>query len=208
MIYFYKLLSLILYPLLILLVVLRKVFNKEDKFRYLEKIFFNSFSVDRDKKKKLIWIHAASIGEVQSIFPLIEKFNNEKKNLEFLITTVTLSSGKLVEKYFDKYSNVKHRYFPLDVIFLVNKFLDSWDPNLIIFIDSEIWPNFLLQSKKRGKALLLVNARITLKTFKKWMLIKRASKKYLNLLIIALLQVLSRRTTKKLGAKKLIIMAI
>ena len=203
MIYFYKLLSLILYPLLILLIVLRKVFNKEDKFRYLEKIFFSSFSVDRDKKKKLIWIHAASIGEVQSIFPLIEKFNNEKKNLEFLITTVTLSSGKLVEKYFDKYSNVKHRYFPLDVIFLVNKFLDSWDPNLIIFIDSEIWPNFLLQSKKRGKALLLVNARITLKTFKKWMLIKRTSKKIFESFDHCFASSSeSEKLLKKLGAKK------
>ena len=74
-------------------------------------------------KKKLLWFHAASLGEVQSIFPIIHYFNKENSNFEFLITTITLSSGKLVEKEFDRIKNVHHRYLPIDVQFLVKKFI-------------------------------------------------------------------------------------
>lgn len=98
MIFFYRLLTNILYPVLIIFIYLRKIFNKEDKNRYKEKIFPSSFDVKKDDKKKLIWFHAASIGEVQSIFPLVEKINEEKKDLNFLITTVTLSAGNIVKK--------------------------------------------------------------------------------------------------------------
>ena len=79
MIYIYRLITNLLYPFFIILIYLRKLFNKEDHNRYKEKIFTSEFLPDRDKKKQLIWFHAASIGEVQSIFPLIKKLNNEKK---------------------------------------------------------------------------------------------------------------------------------
>ncbi len=98
MIYIYRLITILFYPILIILIYLRKLSKKEDHIRYKEKIFTSKFFPNRDKKKQLIWFHAASIGEVQSIFPLVKKLNNEKKNLEFLITTVTLSGGKIVQK--------------------------------------------------------------------------------------------------------------
>ena len=98
MIYFYRFLTYFFYPVFVLIIYLRKFFRKEDKIRFKEKIFKNSITGRRDLKKKLIWFHAASIGEVQSIFPVMEAMTNKKKNLEFLITTVTLSSGNLVKK--------------------------------------------------------------------------------------------------------------
>ena len=98
-----------LFPLIILIIYLRTFFNKEDKFRFKEKIFINSFNISKNYKKKLIWFHAASIGEVNSIIPLINKLN-EKKEYEFLITTVTLSSAKLIKKLFNE-KNIIHRFF-------------------------------------------------------------------------------------------------
>ena len=180
MIYIYRLITNLLYPFFIILIYLRKLFNKEDHNRYKEKIFTSEFLPDRDKKKQLIWFHAASIGEVQSIFPLIKKLNNEKKNLEFLITTVTLSSGNIVKKKYVNYKNVKHRYFPLDVNFLVKSFLNKWKPNLVIFIDSEIWPNLIFEIKKRKIPIALINGRITKKTFDKWMLVSKFAKQIFN----------------------------
>ena len=164
----------------IIIIYLRKIFNKEDKIRYREKIFSKFFKPNKNNKKKLIWFHAASIGEVQSIFPLIERLNFEKSNLEFLITTVTLSSGNLVEKRIEKYSNITHRYFPVDVEFLIKRFLYVWKPSLIIFIDSEIWPNLIYEIKKNKIPSMIVNGRITKKTFNRWMLISKFAKEIFN----------------------------
>ena len=159
----------VLFPFIILIIYIRTYFNKEDKVRFKEKIFSTSFNIKRNYKKKLIWFHAASIGEINSIIPLIKKLN-EKKNYEFLITTVTLSSSKLIKKLINK-ENIMHRFFPIDKPNLIHHFLKHWCPNLIVFVDSEIWPNFLLEIKKREIPLVLLNGRITKKTFSKWKLI-------------------------------------
>ena len=180
MIFIYRSITILLYPILIILIYIRKIFNKEDNKRYKEKIFSSNFFPNRNDKKKLIWFHAASIGEAESIFPLIKKLNNENNNLEFLITTVTLSSGNIVEKKIFEYENINHRYFPLDVNFLVKSFLNKWKPNLVIFIDSEIWPNLIFEIKKRKTPIALINGRITKKTFNKWMLISKFAKKVFN----------------------------
>ncbi len=177
MILCYRFITIVFYPIIICLIFFRKYFNKEDKKRYKEKIFSNYFSPVKRKKRKLIWFHAASIGEVQSIFPLIKKLNKKVNNYEFLITTVTLSSGNLVCKEFKNNKNIYHRYFPVDVNFLVKKFLDDWCPNLVLFVDSEIWPNVILEIKKRKIKLAMINARITKKSFKKWILFPNAAKK-------------------------------
>ena len=96
MIFIYRLLTILFYPIFIILIYFRKLLNKEDYYRYKEKIFPSNFSPDKNNNKQLIWFHAASIGEVQSIFPLIRKLDDDKKNLEFLITTVTLSGGNIL----------------------------------------------------------------------------------------------------------------
>ena len=158
MLFIYRLLTFILFPIFIILMFLRSFFKKEDRKRFKEKIFTSSFSCDRDFNKKLYWFHAASIGELNSIIPLIKKLNN--KNIEFLITTVTLSSSLIVKKKLYKYKNIKHRFFPLDAKHLVKSFLKSWNPNLICFIDSEIWPNFISEINKRKIPLALINGRI------------------------------------------------
>ena len=103
MIFIYKLISNLLYPVIIFLIFFRKIINKEDKIRYKEKIFSKNFNIKRKSGSKLIWFHAASIGELKSIFPIIEELNKSSLNLEFLITTLSLSSGKLAGNKFQDY---------------------------------------------------------------------------------------------------------
>ena len=165
----------LLYPLLVLVIISRKFINKEDKLRYREKIFSTSFNVNRKKNSFLIWFHASSIGELKSILPIIRKLN--KKNIEFLITTVTLSSSRIALDEFKKYKNIHHRFYPLDVRFLVRKFLNSWKPNAIFLVDSEIWPNLIFEARYQNIPIALLNARITNKTFRKWKIFPKTAKK-------------------------------
>ena len=173
----YRYLTYFLFPLLVIIIYFRSIFNKEDKIRFKEKIFSSHFNVNKDKEKKLLWFHAASIGECLSIIPLINELSKKNKNLNFLITTVTLSSSKLLEKKINQHKNIVHRFFPLDLERLSENFLNGWKPDLVCFVDSEIWPNFLFKIKERNIPLLLLNARLTKKSFNKWKIIFNFAKK-------------------------------
>ena len=164
----YRILIFFFHPFLLILIYLRLILNKEDKIRFKEKIFSSAFNANKDNSKKLIWFHAASIGEALSILPLIEEINSLNKNINFLITTVTLSSASLLKKKIDGHNYITHRFFPLDIKYLSEKFLNVWKPDLVCFVDSEIWPNFLFKIKEKKIPLALINGRITKKTFKKW----------------------------------------
>ena len=128
----------------------------------------------------MIWFHAASIGELKSIIPILFEINKKQKNIEFLITTVTLSSANLAAEQLKEFKNVYHRFFPVDSEFLIKRFLKLWKPSIIFLVDSEIWPNVILVAKKYKISLSLLNARITTKTFKRWMIIKSFAKKIFN----------------------------
>jgi 3-deoxy-D-manno-octulosonic-acid transferase len=200
----YRFLTVFLYPFFIVIIYLRLLLKKEHAQRYKEKIYSSFFFLRKNSGKKLIWIHAASIGESQSIFPLIKRLNEQNKNLEFLITTVTLSAANLIKKKFNSYPNVFHKFFPLDIKFLVKKFLDNLNPNLIIFVDSEIWPNFIYEIKERKINLAIINGRITKKTFKRWMLISNFAKKIFNTFDLCLASSkASEEHLKQLNAKNL-----
>ena len=176
----YRYLTTLLFPIFLVLIFFRLVFKKEDSLRYKEKIFSSSFNIDRDPSKKLIWFHVASIGELLSILPLIDELNKSSKNINILITSVTLSSSKLFEEKLNQYTNVIHRFFPLDTEHLSRYFLNSWKPDLVCFVDSEIWPNYLFKIKEKKIPLILINARITKKTFDRWKIFSSFAKKIFN----------------------------
>jgi 3-deoxy-D-manno-octulosonic-acid transferase len=180
MLFVYRFLTFILFPLLIFLIYFRSIFNKENKLRFKEKIFSSSFKSNRNNEKRLFWFHAASIGELLSILPLIEEINNSNKNIDFLITTVTLSSSKLLKKRLYQYNNITHRFFPLDTESLSRNFLNVWKPDLVCFVDSEIWPNFLFKIKEKKIPLVLLNGRITKKTFNRWRVFPNFAKEVFN----------------------------
>ena len=212
MLIIYRFITFFFFFLFIITIFLRKILNKEDKSRYKEKIFSKYFFPRKQKKKKLIWFHAASIGEVQSIFPIISKLKKNNKNFEFLITTVTLSAGRLVHKKYINTFDVNHRYFPIDVRFLVKIFLDEWRPFLILFVDSEIWPNLISEIKARNISSVLINGRITKKSFKRWIIVSSLAKEIFNTFDLCLssskesmkyLRQLSVRNLKYIGNIKL-----
>ena len=146
-------LAVIFSPLIILIRLIKK---KEDPIRYKEKFTF--FSKKR-KKGNLVWFHGASVGELISVIPLIEKLEKNKNIKQILVTTSTLSSSKIFNRF--KLIKTVHQFFPVDTNYLSKKFLKYWKPNLAIFIDSEIWPNMLTNLKKKSINHILLNARIT-----------------------------------------------
>ena len=165
-------LVLVFSPFIILFRLFKK---KEDLFRFKEKFCFFS---KKKIKKKLIWFHGASVGELMSIIPLVQKFEKINTIDQILITTSTVSSAKVFEKF--KFKKTIHQFFPIDTNFISNSFLDYWKPSLAIFVDSEIWPNMLLNIKKKSIPAILLNARITNKSFKRWKLFGKFSFEIFN----------------------------
>ena len=174
MYFWYKFLTYLFYPFSKVYLFCRKLNKKEHPIRYKEKL--SDINIDRDNGF-LVWFHVASVGEGLSILPLVENFKNDKKVDKILITTITLSSAEVLQKRLIENEKVIHQFLPLDIPIFVKKFLNHWSPNLAIFVDSEIWPNIIFAIKERSIPLLLINARITKKTFKKWQLFKNFSKK-------------------------------
>ncbi|MDC0858911.1 glycosyltransferase N-terminal domain-containing protein [Pelagibacteraceae bacterium] len=176
MIKFYRIITSLLYPFFILLIILRKFLNKEDRLRYKEKIFSSKFNVLKKKNIPLIWFHAASIGEFKSILPIIENLISGVKSFEFLVTTTTLTSANLAKEELKKFNNVQHRFLPIDIKFLMQNFMNMWKPSAIFLVDSEIWPNLIMTAKEKKIPIMLLNARITSKSFKRWNLISKHAK--------------------------------
>ena len=182
-----------------ILIIFRIYKGKEDKIRFREK-----FSIPSKKrsKGKLIWFHGASVGEILSIIPLIENYEKDKLINQILVTSSTLSSSKVLKKF--KFKKTVHQFYPIDHFFFTKRFLEYWKPNLAIFIDSEIWPNMFKKLEEKKISLILLNARITKKTFLRWSSLKNVSQKVFNKISIAYPQNLETKYfLKKLKVKKI-----
>ena len=158
---------LIFSPLIIGFRILKK---KEDKIRFKEKFCFPS------KKRvygNLIWFHGSSVGELLSIFSLVNELEKNKSINQILITSSTLSSAEIFKKF--KFKKTIHQFFPIDSLLLSYIFLRYWRPTIAIFVESEIWPSIFGVLHKKNIPLLLLNARVTKKTFNKWNYIKTFS---------------------------------
>ena len=181
------------------IILIRLLKNKEDKKRFKEK--FCSFSKKRGSGK-LIWFHGSSVGEILSVIPLIEKLEKKKSINKILITSSTLSSSKVLSNF--KLRKTIHQFFPIDSNTLTKKFLNYWNPSVAIFIESEIWPNMLMNIKKQSLPLILLNARITKKSYNKWNMIPSTSKMLFSSFNICFSQ--NQETIKylkSLGSKKI-----
>lgn len=130
-----------------------------------------SYSKERPAGK-LVWVHAASVGESKSILPVIN-YIRQHKEVNFLITTSTISGEAIVKNAIANLDEgiakgIIHQFLVLDTPINAVRFFDYWHPNLGIFIDSEIWPNILYEAKKR-LPMILLNGRISPSSFKKWL---------------------------------------
>ena len=182
-----------------ILIIFRIYKNKEHKIRYKEK-----FSVPSKKRTEgnLIWFHGASVGEILSIIPLIENYEKNKSIGQILITSSTLSSSKVLKKF--KFKKTIHQFYPIDHFFFTAKFLNYWKPSVAIFIESEIWPCMFKKLKVRKIPLILLNARLTKKTFIRWIKIKNFSQEIFNKITIAYPQnIETKKFLKRLKTKRI-----
>ena len=199
MFFLYQIILSILLLISPVVILYRILISKESKERFLEK--YSIFS-KRKKKGKLIWFHGASVGEILSVIPLIEKYEKDKSIRQILVTSSTLSSSKVLERF--KFKKTIHQFYIFDLLFLTSRFLDYWKPNIAIFIDSEIWPAMFKTLNKKNIPLLLLNARLTKKSFNKWYKYKFFSKSIFRLITKAYPQNLeTNKFLKKLGVKKI-----
>jgi 3-deoxy-D-manno-octulosonic-acid transferase len=119
---------------------------------------------------RLLWLHAASVGETLSILPVIEALAARDPALRLLVTTGTVTSAELLAKRLPPAlaPRVAHRFAPLDVPAWAARFLEGWRPDAAAFVESELWPNLLGEAAARGIPLALVNARISPRSFARW----------------------------------------
>ncbi len=119
---------------------------------------------------RLAWLHAASVGEALSILPLVDRLRRDHPDTALLVTTGTLTSGRLLEVRLPR--GVIHQYVPLDRRAWVRRFLDHWRPDAAIWVESELWPNLIAGTAARGVPMALVNGRMSESSFKRWRLMK------------------------------------
>ncbi|MDA8726445.1 3-deoxy-D-manno-octulosonic acid transferase [Candidatus Pelagibacter bacterium] len=182
MYFFYNLLTNIVIIISPLIILFRVIKGKEDIKRVGEKFCIYS----QKKNKKNIWIHAASVGELMSVVPIIKKLEKNKKIKNILLSTSTTSSEKIFKKL--RLKKTSHVYFPLDNNYIVKKFIRYWQPELAIFIDSEIWPNMFGNLKSNNIPIIVMNARITERSFNRWKIFSKFANQVFENISLALPQ--------------------
>ena len=197
MYFVYNLLTNIILLLSPIILFLRILKGKEDTKRFKEKFCLYN------KKKSLntIWLHAASVGELMSIIPVIKKIEKLKSIKQIIVTTSTISSAKVFTNF--KFKKTIHKFFPLDTYFFSNRFIKIWKPQIAIFVDSEIWPNMFKNLNKKEIPIILINARITKKSFNRWIMVRSFAEEVFSKISLALPQNLeTKRYLKMLGVRK------
>jgi 3-deoxy-D-manno-octulosonic-acid transferase len=150
---------------------------------------------------RLIWLHAASVGESLSLLPIIERLPARLPAVEILVTTGTVTSARLLAERLAS-PRTRHQYLPLDHPAAIRRFLDHWRPDLALWVESELWPNLLLDTHRRGIPMALLNARISAGSFRGWQRTPRLIRALLGCfdLVLAQDEVQADRLTQ-LGAR-------
>ena len=180
MYFFYAILTnlaLLLSPFIFIYRILK---GKEDPKRFQEKICIYS----KKKTKNKVWIHAASIGELMSVIPVIKELEKNKKIKSIIITTTTISSAKIFTKL--RFKKTFHVYFPLDNNLLTKRFINYWQPETAIFVDSEIWPNMYKNLEINKIPIIILNARIVKKTLDRWQIFPSFAQEVFGKITLAL----------------------
>ena len=198
MYFFYNLIANLVFIISPSIFIYRILKGKEDPKRFQEKLCIYS-------KKKIgnkVWIHAASIGELMSVIPIINKFEKDNKIKSIVITTTTLSSARIFSKL--KFRKTFHVYFPLDTNFLTKKFINFWKPELAIFVDSEIWPNMYKNLEINKIPIIILNARMVKKTLNRWKIFPNFAKEVFSKITLAMPQNLeTSKYLKQLNVKNI-----
>jgi len=157
----YQLFAVAMTPLTPLLLARRQRRGKEHSLRLSER---RGVSVMARPPGPLVWLHGASLGELISVLPLIERIRAREVNV--LVTSGTVTSGGLAEQRLPR--GVIHQFMPLDVPLFVRRFLAHWQPDLALFVESDLWPNIMIETSQRGVPMILVNGRLSENSFRRW----------------------------------------
>ncbi|HVM81867.1 MAG TPA: 3-deoxy-D-manno-octulosonic acid transferase [Stellaceae bacterium] len=197
----YRGLTTLLGPVVDLYLSRRVARGKEDPLRIGERM-------GRTKRPRrpgpLIWIHAASIGEAVSTLALIDRIAAERPSLNMLVTTGTVTSAHLLETRLPT-GFAWHQYVPIDRLAYVRRFLDHWRPDLALWVESELWPNLITESHRRGIPLILLNARMSQGSFRRWQRLPALARPILGAFDLCLAQdELQAQKFEALGASRVL----
>jgi 3-deoxy-D-manno-octulosonic-acid transferase len=161
--FLYRCVDLIGAPLIAYYLARRKAHGKEDLERFSER--FGHAALPRPAGP-LIWLHAASVGESLSLVPLVRRLKVDHSSTTLLLTTGTITSAALMAERLP--AGIIHQYIPIDRMVCVQRFLSHWKPNLVLWSESEFWPNFIIETARLSIPIVLINGRISPKSFARW----------------------------------------
>ncbi len=159
----YRCASLLATPVVDVWLAHRRRRGKEDRVRYGERL--GKPTLPRPEGR-LVWMHAVSVGESLSLLPLVERLRETLPDVGVLITSGTVTSERLLRERIP--DGVCHQFAPVDRPGAVRRFARHWRPDLAVWVESELWPNLILETAMRGVPMLLVNARMSERSAARW----------------------------------------
>ena len=201
MLHFYKIISTLSGEHLLHLLEKRKEKGKEDSVRLEERV---GIPTRPRPDGRLIWFHGASVGETQSALILIREIQSKYPDAHIMVTSGTRTSANLLAQKLT--GTAFHQYIPLDHPDWVEQFLSHWRPDLVLWMESELWPNFLTSIGARNIPAALLNARLSKKSFRIWSLFKSSARTILESFPLILAQTEQEQAYfKHLGASHVVV---
>ena len=162
----YRLVSMAAAPVVPLFLARRLKQGKEHRLRLAER---HGEAASERPQGPLVWLHGASVGELASVLPLIQRI--AARGVPMLVTTGTVTSGEIAEQRLP--AGVIHQFLPIDVPSFVRRFLTHWQPDLALFVESDLWPNLVIETSLRRVPMILVNGRVSERSFRRWRYLPR-----------------------------------
>jgi len=159
----YRAVTLLSTPFVITLLMARRRRGKEHAVRFTERL---GYAQTPRPVGRLIWFHAASVGEAVSILPVLQKLRAANPDVTLMVTTGTVTSADIVAQRYPK--EVIHQFAPVDLPQAVARFLNHWKPDVAVWVESELWPNMVLQTQKSGVPMALINSRLSERAARQW----------------------------------------
>lgn len=179
----YRFLTYLIIPFIYPYLLYRKSKGKEDPGRMKERFGYSS---QTRQTGPLIWFHAASVGESVSVLTLLNAIMREYPSVNILVTTGTVSSAKVLAGRLP--SKVIHQYVPIDIVSAVTRFLNYWQPDVALWVESELWPNLLVETHRTGCKMIQINARISENSYRKWKKYNQLGRMMMNCFSLSLAQ--------------------
>jgi 3-deoxy-D-manno-octulosonic-acid transferase len=161
--FLYRALSRPLTPLALVYLARRRKRGKEHPIRFRER---QGIAGGIRPDGPLVWLHAASVGEATAVLGLIEHLLDTRPGLEILVTTGTVTSARLLETRLP--ARARHQFVPADLPSWTARFLDHWRPDLALWVESELWPNLVFAANARRIPMVLVNGRLSARSYRRW----------------------------------------